>query len=583
MKKIVYIIYALLPFLISCEDQLDTKNLYQKDLNSFYSSPKDIDEAMNGVYSTLYVDGVFSEEHCAANLLDDCMLGGGGPDDVSAKNVDDFKDPGEDTYKSLWVETYNGVYRANAIIEAVQTKDFSSYFKTKEETDEFLNNTLGEAYFMRGFLMYRAARLFGGMPIIPTTTADRKVPRASFTETFSFITENFLKAIEHLPRIKGTDLALDEYGHANIWVAKAYLARTYLFYTGYMTNIEGTTTSEIPLTEGSLTKAQVVKELEDVRDNSGYSLTPDFRNLWPYAYLNDNAKKFDKRFDSINPPLPWAAKLKLKWVGQDGPKSTIGTGNTEVMFALRYGLANWTIGQKYNNRIPLFFGIRGNSMVPFGEGWGWGTIHTAFFNSWSDGDLRKDASVLNLSKRSSDDGTTNWKSDKGDHETGLVNKKYTTLQHNGQRGQEEGVRGMFYYLYNMVNGDPMQLWTAQDFFYLRFSDIYLMHSELTETADGINKVRARVNLLPVAYSLDALKNERKYEFAFEGLRWFDLVRWGDVAKADKNYFASEIDVRNSGVEAKYKVTYRPEIKGLLPLPESEIRLSNGIYTQNPGW
>lgn len=198
-------------------------------------------------------------------------------------------------------------------------------------------------------------------------------------------------------------------------------------------------------------------------------------------------------------------------------------------------------------------------------------------------DLRKDASVLNLSKRSSDDGTTNWKSDKGDHETGLVNKKYTTLQHNGQRGKEEGVRGMFYYLYNMVNGDPMQLWTAQDFFYLRFSDIYLMHSELTETADGINKVRARVNLPPVAYSLDALKNERKYEFAFEGLRWFDLVRWGDVAKADKNYFASEIDVRNSGVEAKYKVTYRPEIKGLLPLPESEIRLSNGIYTQNPGW
>ena len=121
-----------------------------------------------------------------------------------------------------------------------------------------------------------------------------------------------------------------------------------------------------------LLQKEVVKELEDVRDNSGYSLTPDFRNLWPYAYLNDNAKKFDKRFDSINPPLPWAAKLKLKWVGQDGPKSTIGTGNTEVMFALRYGLANWTIGQKYNNRIPLFFGIRGNSMVPFGEGWGWG-------------------------------------------------------------------------------------------------------------------------------------------------------------------------------------------------------------------
>ncbi|HML65029.1 MAG TPA: RagB/SusD family nutrient uptake outer membrane protein [Dysgonomonas sp.] len=581
MKKIVYtIIYALLPFLISgCENELDTKNLYEKDLDSFYSSPKDIDEAMNGVYSALYVDGIFSEEFCSAGLMDDCMLGGGGPDDVGAKNVDQFLDPAEDTYRSLWIETYNGVYRANAIIEAVQTKDFSSYFETKEQTEEFLNNTLGEAYFMRGFLMYRAARFFGGMPIIPAANADRKVPRASFTETFSFIAENFLKAIEHLPRIKGADLQLDEYGHANLWVAKAYLARTYLFYTGYMTNLEGTATAEIPLTEGSLTKAQVVKELEDVRDNSGYELTPNYRNLWPYAYVNENAKNFDANYDPAKPPLPWADKLGLKWVGQDGPKSTIGTGNKEVMFALRFGLANWSIGQKYNNRYPLFFGIRGNSMVPFGEGWGWGTVHTAFYDSWTKDDLRKEASVIDLTKKSADEGTSNWQSSKGDQETGLVNRKYTTLQHNGK----DGVKGLFFYLYKMVNGDPMQLWAAQDFYYLRFSDIYLMHSELTETADGINKVRARVSLPPVAYSLDALKNERKYEFAFEGLRWFDLVRWGDVNNENKNYFGIQIDVNNSGSTGKYKVSYRPETKGLVALPESEIRLSNGVYTQNPGW
>lgn len=580
MKKILYLIYALLPaFIISCESQLDTENLYNKDLNTFYKTPTDIQEAMNGVYSSLFVDGIFSEEHCAANLLDDAMLGGGGPDDVGAKNVDKFVDPTEDTYKSLWVETYNGVYRANAIIEAVQKNDFSAYFKTKEEAQTFLNNTLGEAYFMRGFLMFRAARFFGGIPLIPTTESDRKVPRSSFTETFSFITGDFLKAIEYLPKVKGTDISLDDYGHANIWVAKAYLARTYLFYTGYMTNIEGTATNEVPLAEGSLTKAQVIKEIEDVRDNSGYELTPNYRNLWPYAYVNENAKNFDTSYDPAKPPLPWAEKLGLKWVGQDGPKSTIGTGNKEVMFALRYGLGDWSYGQKYNNRIPLFFGIRSNSMVPFGEGWGWGTVHTAFYNSWSDTDIRKEASVINLNKPNADEGTTGWAAGKGDDETGLVNRKYITLQHNGP----DGVKGLFYYLYNMKNGDPMQLWAAQDFFYLRFSDIYLMHSELTETADGINAVRARVSLPAVAYSLDALKNERKCEFAFEGIRWFDLVRWGDVAKTDKNYFGTEIDIKNSGVPAKYKVSYRTETKGLVAIPESEIRLSNGVYTQNPGW
>ena len=193
--------------------------------------------------------------------------------------------------------------------------------------------------------------------------------------------------------------------------------------------------------------------------------------------------------------------------------------------------------------------------------------------------MRKEASVIDLTKKSADEGTSNWQSSKGDQETGLVNRKYTTLQHNGK----DGVKGLFFYLYKMVNGDPMQLWAAQDFYYLRFSDIYLMHSELTETADGINKVRARVSLPPVAYSLDALKNERKYEFAFEGLRWFDLVRWGDVNNENKNYFGIQIDVNNSGSTGKYKVSYRPETKGLVALPESEIRLSNGVYTQNPGW
>lgn len=579
MKKIVYLFCTLLPFIIvSCEDVLESKNLYQKDLQSFYKTPKDIEEAMNGVYSTLITEGIFSDEFCSANLMDDCMLGGGGPgDDFQAKATDAFAIFEENVYKSLWVDTYTGVYRANAILEAVQANDYSAYFSTQAEADAYLRSIMGEAYFMRGFLMYRAARFFGGMPLIPTTEADRKVPRASFTETFSFIAADFLKAIELLPNIKAQDILLNTYGHTNLWVAKAYLARTYLFYTGYMTNIEGTSTTEIPLEGGgSVTKSQVVKELEDIRDNSGYRLTPDFRNLWAYAQVNQSAKEKDPGGVT---PLPWAEKLGLAWVGQDGPNSAIGTGNYEVMFALRYGFGDWTYGQKYNNRIPLFFGVRGQSMVPFGEGWGWGTIHPAFYSAWSNDDLRKEASVINLNNANDDDGTSSWVSGKGAQETGLMNKKYTTLQHNGP----EGIKGMFYYTFNWSHGDPFQLWAAQDSYYLRFSDILLMHSELTETANGLNAVRARVNLPPVSYSLNAIKTERMYEFAFEAIRWFDLVRWGDVSKPDRNYFASEVDVTNGGVAGKYKVTYRPEIKGLVAVPESEIRLANGIYTQNPGW
>src|SRR5690606_6856385 len=118
---------AILVMATSCsESLLDTENLYEKSLEDFYKTPKDIDEAMSGVYNALYVDGPHSDELIAANLLSDMMLGGGGPDDRSAKNVDSFQDPEEDTYADLWKETYNGVTRANAIIEKVAEIDFSA-------------------------------------------------------------------------------------------------------------------------------------------------------------------------------------------------------------------------------------------------------------------------------------------------------------------------------------------------------------------------------------------------------------------------------------------------------------------------
>ena len=72
MKKIISLIIATTALLvIGCEGFLDTRNLYQKDLTNFYKTPTDITEAMGGVYNALYVAGVHSEEHLAANLLSD--------------------------------------------------------------------------------------------------------------------------------------------------------------------------------------------------------------------------------------------------------------------------------------------------------------------------------------------------------------------------------------------------------------------------------------------------------------------------------------------------------------------------------
>lgn len=569
MRNLIYItIFAGLILASGCsQDNLDTDNLYGKSLETFYSTPQDITDAMAGVYNAMYTSNVHSNESLAANLMSDMMLAGGGPDDKSAKWVDNFEDPAEDTYRDMWIQCYNGISRATAIIEKTAGADFSAYFASQEEAQEFKGQAIGEALFMRAFFYFRLGKFFGGVPMITTFDAPRDVPRSTYIETFAQIASDLKLAIETMPAIPFPEIPTSEYGHANRWVAQAYLARVFLFYTGYMTNIEGQPTSELPLVEGaSLSAEDVADQLEDCIANSGYALASDFRNLWPYAYVNNAAGET---------VLPWAQAERLSWVGQDGHSPTFGTGNLETMFVQRFSFGDWDWpdGSIYTNRLCLFTAIRDNSLVPFGQGWGWCTVNPKLFGQWNNNDPRKLGSILQVGQASQ--GTDGYQRDKGDHETGFFNKKYTSLQFDNGSGT---VTGMFIQLYDWGNTD-MQLMHAQDFIFMRFADVLLMHSEITGTADGMNAVRARARLNPVSYSLEALKQERLHELAFEGLRWFDLVRWGDV----NNAFDGFVSVRNSGSEASYSVTYRPETKGLVPIPETEVRLSNGVYEQNPGW
>jgi hypothetical protein len=569
MKKIKYFIAITTMIVVSsCGDKyLDTENLYGKSLETYYSTPTDIEEAMAGVYNAIYTPNVHSNESMAASLMSDMMLGGGGPDDKSAKWVDNFEDPQEDTYRDMWTQSYNGISRANAIIEKTPDADFSPFFESPEIAQKYKDQVIGEALFMRAFYYFRLAKFFGGVPLIVTIDDPRDVARASYTETFAQIASDLKLAIETIPDTSFPNIDESQFGHANKWVAEAYMARVFLFYTGYMTNIEGQSTSELPLVDGgSLSAANVTAYLDDCMSRSGYQLTPDFRNLWPYSYVNQSA--------GAN-VLPWAETEGLSWVGQDGHSPSFGSGNYETMFVQRFSFGDWqwSNGNIYTNRLCLFTALRDNSLVPFGQGWGWGTVNPKLWSTWDDADPRKEGSILEVGN--DDQGTGGYAPDKGDHETGFFNKKYTAIQHGDGTG---GNKGMFVQLYNWGNAD-MQLMHAQDFIFMRYADVLLMHSEITGTATGMNAVRERAGLPAISYSLDALKQERLHEFSFEGLRWFDIVRWGDVNTA----FNYTLNVKNSGTTATYSPNYRTETKGLVSIPETEVRLSNGVYEQNPGW
>ncbi|RZK28127.1 MAG: RagB/SusD family nutrient uptake outer membrane protein [Hymenobacter sp.] len=122
---------------------------------------------------------------------------------------------------------------------------------------------------------------------------------------------------------------------------------------------------------------------------------------------------------------------------------------------------------------------------------------------------------------------------------------------------------------------------------IRYADILLMQAEaLTEQGQQntalplVNRVRNRVNLasLTGTYTQDAMRqlirSERAKEFAGEGVRWYDILRWGlmdDQAGIDA-LKARDSDFTNF-VLGKSK---------LLPIPQRDLDIDPGV-TQNPGY
>lgn len=114
-----------------------------------------------------------------------------------------------------------------------------------------------------------------------------------------------------------------------------------------------------------------------------------------------------------------------------------------------------------------------------------------------------------------------------------------------------------------------------DWIELRLADVILLYAEaLNENGNTaaalteLNKIRTRAGLdnstaSSQAEVRQAIADERRLELAFEGQRWFDLVRTGTV-------------------DAEMGQTINPQYH-LFPIPISEVLASFGVITQNPGY
>lgn len=146
---------------------------------------------------------------------------------------------------------------------------------------------------------------------------------------------------------------------------------------------------------------------------------------------------------------------------------------------------------------------------------------------------------------------------------------------------------------------------------LRLADLILVHAEAcamqNKTADALvslKKIRDRVGLttdmtLTGWNLINAMRNERRLEMAFEGDRLYDLRRWKDQAGAplinsvlgangsfvkyntqsSTDYYETQntIETQSKGVR------FDPANHLLWPIPSSELVSSGGVIKQNPGY
>ncbi len=555
MKRILSLVAIGLLF-SSCEKNLDAENYTKKNTGNFPSTVADANQMITGIYSTLST-AISNPQHShfyMAELASDDRFGGGGENDKDMQGLDHLMNTKSSRFEPFWTARYSGIFRANTALENLDKV-------TSWDSEAQKNQLRGEAHFLRALFYFELSQMFGEVPLVISTEA-QNLPKSPADETYAQIAYDLQEAINLMPSAPYTSVSA---GHATKWAAQALMARVFLFYTGYYNK------SELPVAGegGSISKAQVISWIDECVANSGHGLVSDFRNLWPYS--NEVTK----------PDYPYATANNLMWEED---------GNRETVFAVKFGTSvDWgdTFQLGYSNQYVLHFGLRSNNggedTFPFGAGWGAGPVNSRLWNEWRQAepnDIRRTGSILNVE---TDVENYVYGADAQMEETGFWQKKYIPITAYNEEG------GLVPSYAIIKDGAPadMQISHTQDLVLIRFADVLLMQSELKENAEGMNKVRARAGLSPVAYSLPALKRERRWELAFEGVRYFDLMRWGDAADA---LAAQEgVAIKNKGLDTEmrgfgggYRARYEAT-GGFWPIPESQIQLSDGVLVQNPGW
>lgn len=567
--------------LASCADILDKKPLTEISDNDLWSDPALLKAFVNSRYNQVGVNGAESMQSSIVDETELTWLRGCETHNFARLSPTDLGRMNGAWWgwdNRSWSTKWTNISNCNIFFERVDNVAF---------TDEAEKTKLvGQVRFIRAFEYWDLIARWGAMPIITKSFSinDREEivgqKRNTYKECIDFLVSELDQAAKELP----ANWSGDDYGRATSVAALALKSRILLYAASPLMNEDvkipevGYTTPEPDRWQKA---AKAATEALDAAQNAGYelyNLNGDPSKNYQLIFMDNTAANKETLFarmgtssadgesisscDQYNNPNGyggWGGNCPLQElvdayeVVKDGVASKFDWNNPEEK------------ANPYANRDPRFYA----TILYDGAKWMTRNVETYF-------DVDGNGNITGGGKDTKF-GNDSWNASP----TGYNMKKF----------MDEG------YALNSWN------FCARNWIHLRMAELYLNKAEaLYYTGDeegareALKPVRQRAGMPAVTATgtdlLEAIKNERRIEFAFEEHRYFDVRRWKEAPK----YFGTTVHAITIKKYPDGKKTYevdklRSDVGGdrkwddkmyWLPIPKSEMD-KNPNLVQNPGY
>ena len=535
MKSLkIYICAAMMALgYSSCDSFLTTPPLDQISEDQWWSDRGQTEMMVKGAYQYIYGPNEI--------VLRDCIS------DNATHREAKYKEVGNGTFttqsaavKDEW--KYASIAKLNYILEGIE--------KAKSQISEAEYKRFNaEVRFIRAFIYYDMVFFFGDVPLITKTLTvleSRETSRQPRQEVLAFV----LKELEEevLPNIDA--ISITEKGRVNKQVVDAFLSRIYLFEKNY---------------------SKVLQYTDEVIKSGKHELYSSYEGLFrPQADASNKEVIFEHQYSSplvvheLNRNLSPASSVYAGWSHVLGLQELVN--DYECINGHPFSECE-SLGCEYVQKRKEAEAEKHRGEYDFRD------PRLAATIMWPYWEWKVGGKVLSL--YGVDDPNSKDYVKKETHMTGYLVTKWVDLQgENADRTRSEK---------NM----PI----------LRYADVLLMRAEaliesgqdLGEAVTLINQIRQRAGMPNIEMASQSvlrekLRHERRIETAFEGLRYYDLIRWriADKMKSGKVYGA-RLKAISETMENKFvEERFWNDKMYLFPVPQEAID-NNSNLVQNKDW